>query len=299
MTTLLDHPAQRSADRAHSAKGSRLDVRPLTGTCGAEIFGVDLAAGIDADAVAEIRKVLGERGVVFFRDQQLTPESHKAFATLFGPIVTNPVYDHVPGYPEIMPVVKEPGDKYNIGDSWHTDMSYMDEPPLGSILYAREVPEVGGDTLFANMNVAYDALPEPMKQMIEGRRALHSDRFLTERLQERNAGRSTRLREDRAGKEINALHPMVRCHDESGRKSIYVNYPFTWAIEGLSREESLPILSQLIAHSTRPEFCCRFRWQRGSVAFWDNRCAMHYACNDYQGQRREMHRITIAGPRPQ
>ena len=275
-----------------------LDIRPMTGTCGVEVLGIDLAAGIDASVVQEIRRLLAERGVVFFRDQTLTPETHKAFATLFGPIVTNPVYDHVPGYPEIMPVVKEPHDKYNIGDTWHSDMSYMDEPPLGSILYAREVPAFGGDTLWTNMTAAYEALPDTMKKMLDGRRALHSDRFLTERLQERNAGRSTRLREDRVGKELSALHPVVRRHDESGQPALYVNYPFTWAFEGMSREESLPLLSQLVQHATRPEFCCRFRWQKGSLAFWDNRCTMHYACNDYQGYRREMHRITVAGQRP-
>jgi taurine dioxygenase len=213
--------------------------------------------------------------------------------------VSNPVYDHVPGHPEIMPVVKEPNDRYNIGDTWHSDMSYMEEPPLGSILYAREVPPFGGDTLWTNMSAAYKALPAPMRAMLDGRLALHSDRFLTERLQERNAGRSTRLREDRAGKEISAVHPVVRRHDESGEPALYVNYPFTWSFENMSREESLPLLNQLIQHATRPEFCCRFRWREGSVAFWDNRCTMHYACNDYQGYRREMHRITIAGKRPE
>lgn len=287
-STLLERPTSTA-----------LDIRPMTGTCGVEVLGIDLAAEIDASVVQEIRHLLAARGVVFFRDQALTPERHKAFATLFGPIVTNPVYDHVPGYPEIMPVVKEAHDKYNIGDTWHSDMSYMDEPPLGSILYAREVPPFGGDTLWTNMTAAYEALPDTMKKMLDGRRALHSDRFLTERLQERNAGRSTRLREDRIGKELSALHPVVRRHDESGQPALYVNYPFTWAFEGMSREESLPLLSQLVQHATRPEFCCRFRWQKGSLAFWDNRCTMHYACNDYQGYRREMHRITVAGQHPQ
>lgn len=275
------------------------EIRPMTGTCGVELLGLDLSAGLDGQTVQTIRRLLAERGVVFFRDQQLTPEQHKAFARLFGTIVSNPVYDHVPGHPEIMPVVKEPHDQYNIGDTWHSDMSYMDEPPMGSILYAREIPPYGGDTLWTNMTAAWEALPATMQQMLLGRRALHSDRFLTERLQERNAGRSTRLREDRAGKELSAVHPVARRHDESGKLALYVNHPFTWAFEGMSREESLPLLQQLVQHATRPEFCCRFRWQQGSIAFWDNRCTMHYACNDYQGMRREMHRITVAGPRPQ
>lgn len=276
-----------------------IEIRPLTGTCGAEIFGVDLAEPLHDDVVAQIRTTLAERGVVFFRDQRLTPDQQKAFGRRFGPLVSNPVYGHVEGHPEIMPVVKEPTDKYNIGDTWHSDMSYMPEPPLGSILYAREVPPWGGDTLWTNMTLAWESLSDGMKRLVEDRRALHSDRFLTARIEERNAGRSTRLREDRVGQELNALHPVVRTHDESGRKALYVNYPFTWAFEGMSREESLPLLTQLVAHATKPEFCCRFRWQAGSVAFWDNRCTMHYACNDYQGYRREMHRITIEGGRPQ
>ncbi len=288
MTTLLEaRPSQV------------LDSRPLTGTCGVEIFGVDLSEPLDPHTIAEIRSLLAARGVVFFRDQALTPEQQKALGEQFGTLVKNPVYDHVPGYPEIMPVVKEANDRYNIGDTWHSDMSYMEEPPLGSILYAREVPPFGGDTLCSNMSVAWAALPAPMKEMLAGRKALHSDRFLTERLQERNSGRSTRLREDRIGKELSALHPVVRRHDESGEPALYVNYPFTWSFEGMSREESQPLLSQLIQHATRPEFCCRFRWRNGSAAFWDNRCTMHYACNDYQGHRREMHRITIAGKRPE
>ena len=276
-----------------------LDIRPLTGTCGTEVLGIDLSKPLPADQVTTIRTLLAERGVVFFRDQDLTPDQHKAFARQFGEIVVNPVYGNLDGHPEIMPVVKEPGDKYNIGDTWHSDMSYMEEPPMGSILYAREVPPHGGDTLWSNMTMAYETLPDPLKRMLAGLKAVHSDRFLTARVAERNAGRSTRLRTDRDGQELNATHPVLRTHDESGKLALYVNYPFTWAFEGMSREESLPLLNQLVAHATRPEFCCRFRWRKGSIAFWDNRCTMHYACNDYHGFRREMHRITIAGGRPQ
>ncbi|MDE2606147.1 MAG: TauD/TfdA family dioxygenase [Burkholderiales bacterium] len=276
-----------------------LDIKPLTGSCGAEVFGVDIAQPLSDGTVAAIRRALLDHGVIFFRDQQLEPETHRAFTKRFGEVVINPVYGHVEGYPDIMPVVKEATDKYVIGDTWHSDMSYMEVPPLGSLLYAREVPDFGGDTLFANMYMAYDYLPAPLKEMVEGRKAWHSDRFLTSRVAERNAGRSTRLRTDLEAKENLALHPMVRTHDETGRKCLFVNYPFTWAIEGLSREESLPLLNQLYAHCSRPEFTCRFRWRKGSLAFWDNRCTMHYAINDYPGKRREMHRMTVAGTRPQ
>lgn len=275
-----------------------LDIKPLTGACGAEVFGVNIAHSLSDQTVAAIRNALLQHGVIFFRDQQLVPETHRAFTRRFGDVVVNPVYAHVEGYPDIMPVVKEANDKYIIGDTWHSDMSYMEVPPMGSLLYAREVPDVGGDTLFANMYLAYEMLPQVLKDMLEGRKAYHSDRYLTSRVAERNVGRSTQLRTD-VQKENLALHPIVRTHEETGRKCLYVNFPFTWSIEGMSREESLPILNQLYAHCSRPEFTCRFRWRQGSLAFWDNRCTMHYAVNDYPGKRREMHRMTIAGTRPQ
>ncbi len=277
-------------------KDISLEIRPLTGACGAEIFGADISQPLSKGTVQNVRQALLDHNVIFFRDQTLTPEQHRAFTRQFGEVVVNPIYAHVDGYPDIMPVVKEAHDQYNIGDTWHTDMSYMEEPPLGSILYGRDIPDYGGDTLFANMYLVYDTLPQVLKEMIEGRKAYHSDRYLTGRINERNTGRSTQLKA--AAEENLALHPMVRTHDETGRKCLYVNFPFTWQIEGLSRDESLPLLRQLYEHASRPEFSCRFRWHKGSVAFWDNRCAMHYACNDYQGKRREMHRMTIAGSRP-
>lgn len=275
-----------------------LQIKPLTGSCGAELFGVDISQPLPDRTVTAIRQALLDYGVIFFRDQQLEPEGHRAFTKLFGDIVSNPVYAHVEGYPDIMPVIKEAHDKYNIGDTWHSDMSYMEIPPLGSLLYAREVPEYGGDTLFANMYLAYDMLADPLKEMLDGRMAYHSDRYLTSRVSERNSGRSSKLKADAQPNERLALHPIVRTHEETGRKCLYVNFPFTWSIEGLSREESLPILNQLYQHTTRPEFTCRFRWRKGSLAFWDNRSVMHYACNDYQGKRREMHRTTVAGTKP-
>lgn len=278
---------------------SILEVRPLTGALGAEIFGPDLSKDLSPELISEIRKNLLQYGVIFFRDQDLTPEQHLKFSKAFGPLVINPVYGSVDGHPEIMPVIKDVKDKYNIGDTWHSDMTYMAEPPLGSILYAREVPQVGGDTLWTNMYMAYEYLPDSLKGIVDGLNAIHSDSFLTSRIEERNAGRSTKLVADPNRSELRAVHPVVRTHDETKKKALYVNYPFTFSIEGLSREESLPLLNQLYAHATKPEFTCRFRWQKGSIAFWDNRCTMHYACNDYQGYRRVMNRTTIAGPIPE
>jgi taurine dioxygenase len=278
---------------------SRLSIRPLTTGCGAEIFGVDLDHEEDAATFREIRQALLDHGVIFLRDQRLTPERHKAVARRFGEIVVHGSYKSLDGHPEIMPVIKEKTDKHNIGSTWHTDMSFLERPPLGSILVAREVPPYGGDTLFANQYLAYESLSAGMRAMLGGLRAVHSDAFLSARTAERNATRSTQLREDRQGIVTSAVHPVVRTHDETGRKALYVNYPFTERFVDMTREESLPLLQFLYAHGARPEFSCRFRWAPGSIAFWDNRCVQHNALNDYAGYRREMHRITIAGPRPE
>jgi taurine dioxygenase len=277
---------------------TRVTVKPLATACGAEIFGVDLAREEDPATFAEIRKALLDHGVIFFRDQSITPERHKAVTRRFGEIVVHGTYKSLDGHPEIMPVVKEKADRHNIGDSWHTDMSFLEEPPLGSILVAREVPPHGGDTLFASQYLAYETLSPGLRAALDGMKAVHSDRFLNARIAERNASRSTQLRDDRQGVITSAVHPVVRTHDETGRKALYVNYPFTEHFLDMTREESLPLLTYLYAHASRPEFTCRFRWAPGSIAFWDNRCCQHYALNDYSGVRREMHRITIAGPRP-
>jgi taurine dioxygenase len=276
---------------------SRIEVRPLTSALGAEIHGVDLAREADPAVYQEIRQALLDNLVIFFRDQDLTPAQHKAVAARFGEIEINPIYKSVDGHPEVMPVIKEKHDKKNIGDTWHTDMSYLERPPLGSILYAREVPPAGGDTMFANQYLAYETLSDALRAVLDPLQAVHSDFFVTGRIKERNKDRSTQLREDLP--ETAATHPVIRRHDETGRKALYVNFPLTRNFVGMTREESLPLLSYLYGHAVKPEFTCRFRWTKGAIAFWDNRCTQHYALDDYHGYRREMHRITIAGPRPQ
>lgn len=277
---------------------TRLSIRPLTTALGAEVFGIDLVHEEDPGVFAEIRRALLDHLVIFFRDQNLTPERQIEIARRFGDIVVHGSYKSFEGHPEIMPVIKEKTDKHNIGSTWHTDMSFLEKPPLGSILYAREVPPFGGDTLFANQYLAYETLSAGMREMLDRLRAVHSDRFLISQARERNATRSTQLREDRIGTVTSAIHPVVRIHDETGRKALYVNYPFTEHFADMRREESLPILNFLYDHAVKPEFTCRFRWQVGSIAFWDNRCCQHNALNDYPGYRREMHRVTIAGHRP-
>ncbi len=271
------------------------EARPASAALGAEIRGLDLSQDLSDAQLAELRRALAHFGVIFFRDQDLTPERHIAFAERWGPINVNRFFRPVAGYPMIAEVVKEPHQATNIGGDWHTDHSYDRVPALGSILYAREVPAVGGDTLYASMYLAYETLSDGLKATLEGLRAHHSSRHAFGA----GAYEGDIDTEGRTGNpELavqDASHPVVIRHPESGRKALYVNPGFTLAFEGWSEAESKPLLEYLYAHATRPEFLCRFRWEVGSLAMWDNRATWHYALNDYRGQRRLLHRITIDG----
>ena len=275
-------------------RANAIRVEPVVGAVGAEIHGLDLAAPIGEAEVAMIRETLFDRGVVFFRDQALTPEQHIAFATRFAPINVNRFFRHADGCPEIAEVRKEPGQTKNIGGGWHTDHSYDQVPAMGSILLARELPPTGGDTLFASMYAAYDALSDGLKATLAGLRAVHSSRHVFGASVQREQQQDGRLRNaDLAVQD--AVHPVVIRHPGNGRQALYVNPGFTLRFEGWTEEESRPLLDYLYRHAARPEFQCRFRWQEGSIAFWDNRATWHYAANDYQGERRLMHRITLEG----
>jgi taurine dioxygenase len=273
-----------------------IDVRPFTATLGAEIGGVDLSVKLSQAVVDEIERAFLDFGVVFFRDQQLTPEQHIAFAERFGRIDINRFFRAVDLYPQIAEVRKEADQKSNIGGAWHTDHSYDQIPAKGSLLYAREIPPVGGDTLFSSMYAAYEALSPGLQRTLEGLKALHSSRHAF-------GASARRLAEsDLKGRVGNpelatqdAIHPVVIVHPETGRKALYVNSSFTIGIEGWSAEESEVLLGYLYKHAVRPEFTARFRWQPGSLAFWDNRSTWHLALNDYAGHRRLLHRITIEG----
>lgn len=295
----VTQPSQ--AHRADQGSFRRIRVQPLLGALGAEISGVELSRALDEETVAELRRALLDYLVIFFRDQTLSVEQHKAFARRFGTLNVHPQYVPLDGDPEIFPVVKDPGDRHNIGGVWHSDVTFLEAPALGSVLYGIKVPEVGGDTLFANQYLAYEALSSGMQRMLKILRALHSDRTLSDpaEVARRNAARTTKIAGEAAGKPpIENLHPVVRTHPETGRPSLFVNRAFTLHFEGMTVEESRPLLEFLYAHAVRPEFTCRFRWHRNSVAFWDNRCVMHYAVNDYPNERRYMHRVTINGDRP-
>jgi len=275
---------------------SRVEARPVAGTLGAEIVGVDLGQRLDKEVVAEIRGLWLDHLVIFFRDQMLPPEKLLAFARSLGEVVEYPFIKGIEGFAEITPVLKLEHEKVNFGGLWHSDTAYLDRPPMGTMLIAREVPPVGGDTLFANMYLAYETLSEGMKGMLQGLIAVNSSA----------KANATRTREDRlrgdaradAKSEYVAEHPVVRTHPETGRKALYVNSGHTVRFKDMTAPESAPILNYLFDHLTRPEFTCRFRWQPGSLALWDNRCTQHNPINDYHGFRRLMHRVTLAGDEP-
>ena len=273
-----------------------LEVRPTAGAIGAEISGIDLSAALDDETIAAIRRAWLDHCVVFFRGQQLPPAQLLAFARRFGEPVEYPFVKGIDGFPEITPVVKLEHERVNFGGLWHSDTTYLDAPPMGTILIAREVPSYGGDTLFANMYLAYEGLSPAMQRLLDGLVAVNSSAKAD----------TTKTREDRmrdganpaARKEYVAEHPVVRTHPETGRKALYVNGGHTIRFKDMTEDESAGLLRFLFAHQTRPEFTCRFRWDVGSVAFWDNRCAQHNPINDYHGFRRVMHRVTLAGDRP-
>ena len=272
-----------------------IGIHPVAGALGAEISGVDLAK-VDDATMAEIRHAWLEHLVIFFRDQDLSPAQFLAFARRIGEPIEYPFVKGLDEHPEIIPVLKLPHETHNFGGIWHSDTTYLAEPPMASMLIAREVPPVGGDTEFANMYLAYETLSAGMKRLLDGLTAVNSS----------SAADVSRTREDRikdsaradARKEYVAHHPVVRVHPETGRRALYVNVAHTVGFEDMTPEESAPLLQYLVRHQVRPDFTCRFRWRPGSIALWDNRCAQHNAINDYPGHRRLMHRITLAGDRP-
>jgi taurine dioxygenase len=277
-----------------------ISVKPIAGALGAEVSGVDLSRSLPDATIGEIRRALLNHLVIFFHDQQLTPEQHLALGRRFGTLQVHDFVEAMAGYPEILEVRKEPKEKRNFGGGWHTDVSYLERPSLGSVLYALDVPEYGGDTLFANQYLAYEALSDGMKGLLEGLTAIHSaSRPYGPAAERAHSYGPTSMRfhfSERAQAEIE--HPVVRTHVETCKKALYVNRTFTIRFRDMTEAESAPLLNYLCDHAVRPEFTCRFRWRPGAMAFWDNRCVQHNAINDYHGQRRVMHRVTIEGERP-
>ena len=278
---------------------NRVKVQPIASACGAEVAGADLSQPIDDETFADIKQAFLDHQVIFFRDQDITLEQHKDFGRRFGTLNVHPRYEPLEGHPEIFPIRKDPEDERIVGESWHHDLTHLAEPPLGSILYALEVPPVGGDTMFASQYAAYESLSDGLKETLDGMIAVHDNRIQSPKVAAtRNAARTTKLRNDDEAEEPECEHPVVITHPDTGRKALYVNRVRTHRFAGMTEEESRPLLEYLFEHTHKPEFTCRFRWEKGSIAFWDNRCLMHKALNDYPGHRRYMNRVTVNGARP-
>jgi taurine dioxygenase len=279
-------------------KNSTIGVRLTSAHTGALIEGVDLSRPLEDQTYREIRNALNSHGVIFFREQNITPGQQLRFAQRFGEIDVDPTggLGHPEGYPMICEIRKEPEETRNIGGNWHSDHAFDRIPPLGSILLARELPEYGGDTLFASMYAAYDALSDGLKKTLEGMHAVHAKtRAFVGLTAEREVSTAEKVEVNTKFATREALHPVVPRHPESGRRLLFVNPTYTVRFEGWTEKESEPLLKYLFQHASKPEFTYRFQWGIGSIAFWDNRSVWHYALNDYHGSRRLMHRIGIKG----
>ena len=277
---------------------AHIDVRPIAGALGAEIHGVDVN-DLSDEVFAEIQEAWHRHLVIFFRNQTMDDEQLKTFGRRFAPLFRHPNFVAQDDQPDIVRVYTSPDDQRIVGEDWHQDTSCMPEPPSGAVLYAIEVPPAGGDTLFANQYMAYETLSDGMKELLDGMKALHSDiRVAGPRANQRLQGRTSVIRADEEWRATEAMHPVVRTHPATGRKALFVNRSYTRHFEGMTREESKPWLNYLEKHATRPELTCRFRWEPGSIAIWDNRCAMHIAMHDYKGHWRKMHRVQMVGDKP-
>ncbi|HHZ84148.1 MAG TPA: TauD/TfdA family dioxygenase [Nitrospinaceae bacterium] len=273
---------------------SNILINPTSGSMGVEIHNVDLSKELSDSLFSEIRETFIAHGLIFFRDQELTPDDHLRFAKRWGEININRFFVKVEGYDQIAEVRKDADQKINIGGAWHTDHSYDQVPAMGSILLAKETPKIGGDTLFANMYRAYETLSDGMKKTLESMKACHSSRHVFGAHTGYSEASNQRIGNPELATQ-DAIHPVIITHPESKRKALYVNPEFTVNFEGWTVEESKPLLDYLTEHTTQQENTTRFQWEPGSIAFWDNRCTWHFALNDYPGETRLMHRITVEG----
>ncbi len=277
----------------------RINVRPIAGALGAEIGGQNMAEPMGNQVFQEVHDALMQHQVIFLRDQHVSPAEHVAFARQFGTLHVHPYAPSLDDHPEVL-ILKSSKENRSAANAWHSDVTFQEEPRMGSILLARQVPDHGGDTMWANMYAAYEALSDRMKHYLDGMTALNTaGRAAFEKGYDKQVtdGRKQEIHADRNSL-APAEHPVVRTHPVTGRKALYVNSIFTQKLVGVSGKESKAILEFLFDHLKRPEFTCRFRWEKGSVAFWDNRCTQHYAIADYGDATREMHRVTVNGDRP-
>ncbi|MBX2825930.1 MAG: TauD/TfdA family dioxygenase [Gammaproteobacteria bacterium] len=273
-----------------------MNIQPVTPAIGAEIEDLDLSAPLDSQTLRSINQAFLNHHVLFFREQKLNPADLVRIARHFGPVAKYPFAEPLPNQPEVVAIIKEPAQKTVFGGIWHTDSAYLETPSMASLLYALEVPALGGDTLFSNQHLAFETLSHQMQTRLRSLRAVHS-----------SVKNQAELRADHlqggamksGAKDVyTRSHPVVRRHPETQRESLYLSPAHTTEIEGMEKEKSDALLAQLFEHALKDDFKCRFRWRSGTLALWDNRCTLHYPINDYHGQRREMHRVSIDGDRP-
>ena len=279
-----------------------ISVRRMSGPLGAEIDGIDLSSGVTDDVWQEIRRAWIEHHVVVFRNQDLSPGAQAEFSSRFGPLATYPFVEATEGHPNVIPIIKEPDQKWNFGGAWHTDSSYMATPPKATCLYAVETPEHGGDTMFSNTHRAFENLTVGMQSLVGDLTGVYTPSLVhgSQGSLSKVAGQGEEMqkKDNPDTAEQRVRHPLIRTHPETGERAIYCSVFHCERIEGLSRDESLPIIRYLHEHATKLDFTTRLSWQPGTLAVWDNRCVFHYAINDYAGHRRHMRRVTIEGERP-
>lgn len=283
------------SEPARKLEAHAFALAPLTPTIGAEVEGLDLRRPLPPSALAELRRALLDWKVLFFRDQNITTDEHLAFARNFGALEVHPFAPHKAGYPEVLAITHD-RDSRGKENAWHSDVTWRLEPSLGSILRAIEVPDIGGDTLFADMVAAYEGLTDEVKQRIDGKVAMHDFAHFRTGMRKRGMSEDEIEAFNRQYPEVE--HPVVRTHPETGRRGLYVNAAFTQTIVGLDEQESKSLLKHLYAQAAVPEYQCRFRWKKNSIAFWDNRASQHYAVSDYWPALRRMERVTIVGDKP-
>jgi taurine dioxygenase len=280
-----------------------MEIAPLSGPQGAEVWGLDLARGVDENALAEVRAALAAYKVLAIRDQELTPEQHIALTGRLGGVLRLPFIAPLTGHPEIIAVLKEAEERdiATFGGTWHSDFTFLEAPPSYTLLHALEVPSDGGDTIWADMELAYATLSDGMKALLRDLRAIHSGRPHGTRGPPagQRVSTSVRMARNDPAADAEVAHPVVRRHPETGAPALFVNPVYVSRFEDMTEAESRPLLDILQAQATRAEMTCRLSWRPGTLAIWDNRCTQHLAVNDYDGQRRLLHRTTVAGERPQ
>ena len=274
-----------------------IEVEKLSGACGADISGIDLAEDIDEQRLGEVKRAFHENLVIFFRDQDMTEEQHKAFGRRFGTLNIHPRYEPLEGHPEIFPIRKEPEHKRIVGEVWHQDLTHLEKPPLGSILYALEVPDVGGDTLFANQHLAYDRLPDDLKSRLEGLVAKHSDRFIYGKgsmhdpASDETAGQTMAIRGDRDP--YDGQHSLVRIHEGNGRPALFSTLGYVQGVVDMDDDEARSLLREIHEHQIDDSVIYRHRWEPDMAVVWDNRSVLHRATGGYEGHDRLLRRTTI------